>query len=250
MRWRATAGTVQIRMLSADVARKEDLIKELRAKIRPLDLAQEALDAKEEQLNTTKEALKKARTDLERKEQAASSARSRVQAGLSLPPSIPSSPFPASILSRFLTVLEAKTDSGAVTQECEAQKESIKQLETSLARVQRLVVSKSDEVAQLSARSSALEDSLRALGTALLTQVRTCAATCSRLPCLAVSCAHRAAPATSRQMQVEELLGRLRSQGKTAHDPSKDSSAQAPRRLQVLCMHHLPYIHPHTSNVF
>ena len=62
-----------------------------------------------------------------------------------------------------------------MTQECEAQKESIKQLETSLARVQKLVVSKSDEVAQLSARSSALEDSLRALGSALLTQVRPCA---------------------------------------------------------------------------
>ena len=93
---RATAGTVQVRMLSADVARKEDLIKELRAKIRPLDQAQEALDAKEELLNTTKEALKKARTDLERKEQAAASAKSRVQAGPSLPPSIPSSPVPPS----------------------------------------------------------------------------------------------------------------------------------------------------------
>jgi len=40
---------------------------------------------------------------------------------------------------------------------------------------------------------------------------------------------------------VEELLGRLRSQGKTAHDASKDSSVHAPRRLQVLCMHHLPF---------
>jgi prefoldin subunit 5 len=66
-----------VRLLSADVARKEDMIKELRAKIRPLDQAQEALDAKEE-------ALKKARTDLERKEQAASSAKARVQSGFAL----------------------------------------------------------------------------------------------------------------------------------------------------------------------
>jgi hypothetical protein len=73
-----------VRLLSADVARKEDMIKELRAKIRPLDQAQEALDAKEDQLNTTKEALKKARTDLERKEQAASSAKARVQSGFAL----------------------------------------------------------------------------------------------------------------------------------------------------------------------
>ena len=82
--WNGRVKCVQVRLLSADVGRKEDLIKELRAKIRPLDQAQEALDAKEEQLNTAKEALRKARTDLERKEQAASSAKARVQSGSTL----------------------------------------------------------------------------------------------------------------------------------------------------------------------
>jgi chromosome segregation ATPase len=82
--WNGRVKWVQVRFLSADVGRKEDLIKELRAKILPLDQAQQVIDAKEEQLNTTKEALKKARTDLERKEQAASSAKARVQSGYTL----------------------------------------------------------------------------------------------------------------------------------------------------------------------
>jgi hypothetical protein len=59
----------------------------------------------------------------------------------------------------------------AATQENEVLQQSIKQLETSLARVQKLVVSKSDELAHSSTRSTGLEQSIRSLGSALLAQV-------------------------------------------------------------------------------
>jgi len=41
----------RLRLVSADVARKEELIKELRAKVEPLDTLRQALDAKDAQVD-------------------------------------------------------------------------------------------------------------------------------------------------------------------------------------------------------
>jgi chromosome segregation ATPase len=128
----------KIRSLSSDVGRKDDLIKELRAKMQPLHEVEQALQAKEEQLAAANLALKKARADIERKDLSASSAKARAL---------------------------------AATQERDGLNESVKTLEASLLKAQKLLASKSAEMATMAVRSSALDESIRSLGSSLLAQV-------------------------------------------------------------------------------
>ena len=71
----------QVRVLSADVGRKEEVIRELRAKMRPMEEVQAALEAKDLALSQSKSALCKARADVERKEHVAATAKTRANSG-------------------------------------------------------------------------------------------------------------------------------------------------------------------------
>jgi len=71
----------QVRVLSADVGRKEEVIRELRAKMRPMEEVQAALEANHLALSQSKSALSKARADVERKEHVAATAKTRANSG-------------------------------------------------------------------------------------------------------------------------------------------------------------------------